>query len=653
MEGMRESAMSDEHALDTQESVQTDPDFDTYKNEWLADIRRDAPSNVELAGRFTDKLLTQWLDISSVFDDLVYCDGSGDGGIDAAYLARGETADDDTAESSDGDTWYLVQSKYGSAFQGPDTLLSEGRKVIETLTGQRTRLSSLAGGLLERLQTFRAQASERDSLVLVFATEDPLNDEERRTLDHVRSMGRSKLGNIFDVDAVSIETVYQRTLDAAQSALVVPINADLVSSEQELLVGAVSLLDLYEFLKAYRAETEDLDRIYEKNVRRFLGNRGKVNKAMQQTLREEPEHFGLYNNGITLVAEDFNVREDSQIELMEPYVVNGCQTTRTIWDVLHRRLAAGGTGSDSDLEEWRKKAGEGVVVAKIVRVGTDGETLLKKITRYTNSQNAVREKDFLALTQDFRTWQNKMAERYGVYLEIQRGGWDSQRARQRQNPSLTPRFSESANAFDLLKVYGAGWLTEPGTAFGKNAPFLPEGRIFKRVVSSEESVQFGADDLFAAYQVKAAADNYQFGRGAAKPSRRITRFLFYMVVVELLRDVIVRASDNPDPGPRHFTESLNKLFQPGNEKATEALLDSAIQLVDEYMGTDGEIFKEPPFNNAFNSDFNSYLKWERFGKDEEASPRLYALIQDWRRFLGRSTGGQIPPRDVISSAISK
>lgn len=547
-----------------------------------------------------------------------------------------------------------MQSKYGAAFQGSETLLIEGRKVIETLNGQRSRLSSLAGGLLERLQTFRAQASERDRLVLVFATENSLNDEQKRTLDYVRSMGREGIGTLFDVDAVSIDTIYQRTLeDATASALIVPLRADLASSEQDLLVGAVSLLQLYDFLRDYRTETEDLDRLYEKNVRRFLGNRGKVNKAMQKTLQDEPERFGLYNNGITLVAEDFDVRGDGEILLMEPYVVNGCQTTRTIWEVFHRRLEAGGTGSDPLIEEWRAKAGEGVVVTKIVRVGTDGEGLLRKITRYTNSQNAVREKDFLALTQDFRTWQSEMAERYGVYLEIQRGGWDSRRALQRQTPTLTPQFVEAANAFDLLKVYGAGWLAEPGTAFGKNGPFLPEGRIFKRVIGNEVGAgAFGADDLFASYQLKKAADKYQFGRGAPKAGRRLTRFLFYMIVVELLRDVIIRATDNPTPSPKEFTKALNKLFRPGNERAAEALLDSAIQLVDEYTGADGEINKEPPFNNAFNSDTNSYLKWEQFGKTDETSPRLHDLIQDWRRFMGRSTGGQSTPRDVIASAIN-
>jgi hypothetical protein len=58
-------------------------------------------------------------------------------------------------------------------------------------------------------------------------------------------------------------------------------------------------------------------------------------------------------------------------------------------------------------------------------VGAGGESLLQQITRYTNSQNAVRDKDFLALTSDFRSWQAALAGKREVYLEIQRGGWDS------------------------------------------------------------------------------------------------------------------------------------------------------------------------------------------------------------------------------------
>lgn len=377
--------------------------FDAFREQWLEDVRAGRPSNVELGRRFAHKLIGQWADADDAASDFVYCDGSGDGGIDVAYLDRGD--DDSGAESNVAShSWYLVQSKYGSAFKGTTTLLHEGQKVIDTLDGKRANLSSLAEGLLERLVTFRNSASEHDRIVLLFATEGPLDAGQKQALDDLRAMGRNRLGPFFEVESISIQTIYQRTLEDAETITLlhrtVPLNSNLVLSGKHLLVGSTSLFNLYQFLKAYRDKTEDLDQLYEKNVRRFLGGRGKVNKGMQDTLKSAPEQFGLYNNGITIVVADFKPTEGKSFDLVEPYIVNGCQTTRTIWEVCHARLEAGGTGSNPELEEWRKRFDEGVVVTKIVKVGNEGEALLEAITRYTNSQNAIREKDFFGA--DFR-----------------------------------------------------------------------------------------------------------------------------------------------------------------------------------------------------------------------------------------------------------
>jgi hypothetical protein len=138
----------------------------------------------------------------------MYCDGSGDGGIDAAYLEI-DVGTDTTLETH---TWYLIQSKYGKAFQGTSTLLKEGQKLVDTLDNPHKRLSSLTYDLLEQLSAFRRRASERDRIVLVFATEEPLTNAQRKTLRDVRAMGRDRLGPIFDVEAVAIDTIYRRTL---------------------------------------------------------------------------------------------------------------------------------------------------------------------------------------------------------------------------------------------------------------------------------------------------------------------------------------------------------------------------------------------------------------------------------------------------------
>ena len=80
--------------------------FNSFKEQWLESIKEENPPTIELGRRFASKLLTQWLEIEGAGNDLVYCDGSGDGGIDVAYLDRAET--NDTAEgieqSASGDT---------------------------------------------------------------------------------------------------------------------------------------------------------------------------------------------------------------------------------------------------------------------------------------------------------------------------------------------------------------------------------------------------------------------------------------------------------------------------------------------------------------------------------------------------------------------
>lgn len=626
------------------------PTFEDYRQEWLADVQHGTPSTTKLGHRFARKLITQWLDLDEATDDVVYCDGAGDGGIDVACLHRADAPDVQDGDGQlEGDVWYLVQSKYGSAFRGTSTLIEESQKVLDTLGGSRPNLSSLAQGLQHRLFVFRQQASELDRLVLVFATEEPLTEGQKRALDDIRAVGRSRLGPMFDVEAVSIKTIYQRLLDeiAVGERVKIPLEAELAASGQDLLVGAISLFNLYDFLKSYRSRVGDLDQLYEKNVRRFLGNRGKVNKAMQQTLKQSPEQFGLYNNGITIVVEDFE-HDRGQLSLLEPYVVNGCQTTRTVWEVFHQRLESGGTGVSVEQQNWRNKAKQGVVVAKIVKVGAAGDALLQDITRYTNSQNAVREKDFLALTSDFRTMARQMGDKYGVFLETQRGGWESQSAYQRQHPG-EKQFSEHTNAFDLLKVYGAGWLGEPGTAYGRNAAFLPTGSVFRRVFSAQPTDEpFSVEDLYAAYRVQQSADGYGFGRGADKPSRRQTRFLFYMVALDVLRGIMTYA--NLDTGPKSLTGALLKLYTPGHEEAAKAFTDAAIEVVDEYMtqGSEESVYDEPAFRNTFNSDLNGYLKWDQLSKSDASSPNLRGLLAIIKRTLGR---GSPSPRELILAAI--
>ena len=631
------------------------PTYEAFRATWLEDVTAGNPSTVKLGQRFAEKIVSHWLDSDETALDIVQCDGSGDGGVDIAVLDRGSAATDE--DSATGDIWYLIQSKYGTAFCGVKTLIVEAQKVIDTIDGQRSNLSSLATGLIERITNFLSSASAQDKIILTFATIDPLSEDEKRALEDIRVMGRNRIGAIFDVAAISLQNIYDRLgeeFDAEKlRRLTVPLRGHLVDAGDGLLVGSVSLVDLYTFIKEYRSRTSDLDQLFEKNVRRFLGGRVKVNKGMQATLRDAPERFGLYNNGITIVVSGYAVRDGEYFDLIEPYVVNGCQTTRTIWEVCYSRFDSGGTGQNPEIEDWKRRAAHGCVVTKVAKVGDDGEELLQAVTRYTNSQNAVREKDFIALSGDFRIWHNQFASNYNLYLEIQRGGWESQRALQKQQPHVQS-FDRHANATELVKAYGAGWLGEAGTAFGKNPPFLPNGSVFKRITSHDLSISerpFGAEDMYAAYLLQLAGQNLQFGRGGP-PARRQTKFLFYFIAVNLLRDVLQK--EGATASNANVSAALVRLLDQATDGGEE-LVSGAAQLIDAYMseGDDNCVFKEPIYRNSFNYDLNAFLKWEKLGKNLEETPGLQAMLFFQKQFMGKTLGGQPSPRSVIAKYLPK
>lgn len=617
--------------------------YDDFKTEWLREIISGNPSTTELGHRFSRKILGDWLDFNSETEDIIFCDGAGDGGVDVAFLVLGDMLEDGNHE---GNTWYLVQSKHGSAFSGSSTILIEGQKVLDNLRGNRPNLSSIGEEVSNRIRNFITNKGPNDKLKLVYATHEPLNEAEKRAADDVRTIGRTHLGDFFDIESISIQTIYNRIteLQSTVNKTSVQLKASLVPSGDDLWVGSVTLLDLYEFLKTYKQCTGDLDQLYEKNVRKYLGGGRIVNKGISQTLKSSPEKFGLFNNGITIVAEDVT-NNNGQFTIVEPYVVNGCQTTKTIWQVLVEKLDTGASQLSSETQHWKDRLAKGIVIVKIVKVGSQNEVELTNITRFTNSQNSVSRQDFIALEGNFRTLASEMASTYQIYLEIHRGGWESQRMLQRHSLNA-PQFTEHVNAFDMLKIYGAAWMAEPGIAFGKNPPFAPGGAIFKRIIDSQS---FGTEEIYACYLLQKIANQIKFGRAADKPSRGQTRYLFYYVLTDLIKDILI---NNSKPhGLKELTEAVIKIFKVETE-TSKNLINIALNVIDNYLadGTQDSLFTEPEFIRT--KDLNNFLKWEKLGKGRDFTPKFEQLLFANKYLMGQSLSGQQSVRQQVSAILA-
>jgi len=132
-------------------------------------------------------------------------------------------------------------------------------------------------------------------------------------------------------------------------------------------------------------------RLLEANVRSFLSATGKVNKGIRDTLQRSPERFMAYNNGIVLVADEVRLgRSDNGspgiLWLKGMQIVNGGQTTASLYFTKKKV-------PETDLRRVR-------VPAKIIVLRSDDpageEGLISDISKYANSQNAVKLSDLSA-----------------------------------------------------------------------------------------------------------------------------------------------------------------------------------------------------------------------------------------------------------------
>ena len=129
-------------------------------------------------------------------------------------------------------------------------------------------------------------------------------------------------------------------------------------------------------------------RLLEQNVRTFLQARGNVNKGIINTLKEEPEMFFAYNNGITATASEIgfdNTTPNSVLKIKSIknlQIVNGGQTTASMYYAK--------THFNIDLSKVFVQMKLSVINESLL------ETIVPKISRFANTQNAVNKADFFA-----------------------------------------------------------------------------------------------------------------------------------------------------------------------------------------------------------------------------------------------------------------
>lgn len=145
------------------------------------------------------------------------------------------------------------------------------------------------------------------------------------------------------------------------------------------IIPGKTLADIYD---SYGAQ------LLEGNVRSFLSTKVAVNKKIRETILSIPQNFFAYNNGISATAMDlkFETTQDGKfITFAKDFqIINGGQTTASLSNARHKDKA--------DISQI-------YVQMKLTEVDNNAEksiSLIRNISRSSNSQNKVSDADFFA-----------------------------------------------------------------------------------------------------------------------------------------------------------------------------------------------------------------------------------------------------------------
>jgi hypothetical protein len=187
-----------------------------------------------------------------------------------------------------------------------------------------------------------------------------------------RCFTSGKMRETIEVDFIEI---FGRTIPCIEN------NSCDIYSVYLAIIDGIMLADLYEIHGS---------RLLERNVRSFLQAKGSVNKGIRDTLKDEPEMFLAYNNGISVTAESVEIVRDengkpSIKSIRDMQIVNGGQTTASIYNAKKdKKLNADLTRTFVQMK------------LSVIRSPEAMDIIVPRISAYANTQNKIQTADFSA-----------------------------------------------------------------------------------------------------------------------------------------------------------------------------------------------------------------------------------------------------------------
>jgi hypothetical protein len=262
-----------------------------------------------------------------------------------------------------------------------------------------TGVSWLISGALDGLpQALRGAAEEVRSALASDTVEEleiwyvhnlPESVNVRAELDQAAATGDAMIRREFpsasvDVTAVEIgRTVLEEDYARTQAPILVsdtfsfsiPGGFEISANNWSAYSTAIRAEDLRALWTTHSVQ------LMSPNIRDYLGmvkSAGNINFGIKETAKSQPENFAIFNNGITVLVNDFEADPAAGALTVKGIgIVNGGQTTGALGEIPAVDAAS---------------VGSAMVMARFVKC--NDPAVLEDIVRYNNTQNKVEATDF-------------------------------------------------------------------------------------------------------------------------------------------------------------------------------------------------------------------------------------------------------------------
>ncbi|WP_052168777.1 AIPR family protein [Actinoalloteichus spitiensis] len=328
-------------------------------------------------------------------------DGRDDHGIDGVAVNSGGAPH----------VW-LVQTKWSDrAKAGLDlsAVLKLERGLTKLVNGEydhfNSRFQKIAGEVDEALAT----PGVRITLVIALMGQSELAPEITAELDTICAKMNDGDEPMLDVVVRTLADFHRFVRDGlADPAIELEAHIEDVGQLADPYRAYYGTMPVAEVARWY---SEHGERLFAKNIRRSLGVT-EVNRDLMRTLREKPEHFWYFNNGITVLCD--SVRRTAryatgEFHLTGASVVNGAQTVKSISEATR---------------EAPEALARGRVWVRFISLEHCPEGFASAVTKATNTQNRVEARDFVALDPDQARLRDEFALSLHKTYVVKRGEVD-------------------------------------------------------------------------------------------------------------------------------------------------------------------------------------------------------------------------------------